>query len=72
MPLLLITSPQDHVVEPASSEHLAADVGGPVEHRWLERSYHVATGLRPGPDRRRGRRRSPSKVVGRRPLASPP
>ncbi|HYN31297.1 MAG TPA: alpha/beta fold hydrolase [Ilumatobacteraceae bacterium] len=43
MPLLLITSRQDHVVEPANSEHLAATFGGDVEHVWLERSYHVAT-----------------------------
>ena len=43
MPLLLFTSRQDHVVEPAQSEYLAAQYGGPVDHRWLERSYHVAT-----------------------------
>ena len=43
MPLLLITSRQDHVVEPANSEHLASTYGGDVEHVWLERSYHVAT-----------------------------
>ena len=43
MPLLLITSRQDHVVEPSNSEHLAASHGGEVEHVWLERSYHVAT-----------------------------
>ena len=43
MPLLLITSRQDHVVEPANSEHLAYNYGGEVEHVWLERSYHVAT-----------------------------
>ncbi len=43
MPLLLITSRQDHVVEPANSEHLAGAYGGDVEHVWLERSYHVAT-----------------------------
>ena len=43
MPLRLFTSRQDHVVEPANSEHLAATYGGPVEHSWLERSYHVAT-----------------------------
>jgi carboxylesterase len=43
MPLLLFTSRQDHVVEPAQSEHLAATYGGPVDHRWLERSFHVAT-----------------------------
>lgn len=43
MPLLLFTSRQDHVVEPAQSEHLAATYGGAVDHRWLDRSYHVAT-----------------------------
>jgi carboxylesterase len=43
MPALVITSRQDHVVEPVQSEHLVATIGGPVEHVWLERSYHVAT-----------------------------
>jgi len=43
MPLLLFTSRQDHVVEPTQSEHLAATYGGPLDHRWLDRSYHVAT-----------------------------
>ena len=43
MPLLLFTSRQDHVVEPRQSEHLARTFGGDVDHRWLERSYHVAT-----------------------------
>ena len=43
LPLRLFTSRQDHVVEPADSEHLAATYGGPVDHTWLERSYHVAT-----------------------------
>jgi carboxylesterase len=43
MPLRLFTSHQDHVVEPAASEYLAANYGGTVEHTWLERSYHVAT-----------------------------
>ncbi len=43
MPLRLFTSRQDHVVLPSDSEHLAATHGGPVEHIWLERSYHVAT-----------------------------
>ncbi len=43
MPLLLFTSREDHVVEPTQSEYLAAHYGGPVDHRWLERSYHVAT-----------------------------
>ena len=42
-PLRLFTSRQDHVVTPEDSEHLAATVGGPVDHTWLERSYHVAT-----------------------------
>lgn len=42
-PLLLLTSPEDHVVEPASSDHLAATVSGPVERVSLDRSYHVAT-----------------------------
>ena len=42
-PLLLITSRQDHVVDPSDSEHLAATHGGTVEHVWLDRSYHVAT-----------------------------
>ncbi len=43
VPLLLITSRQDHTVDPAQSVHLAATYGGEVDHVWLERSYHVAT-----------------------------
>jgi carboxylesterase len=43
MPLLLFTSRQDHVVDPGQSEHLARTHGGAVDHRWLERSFHVAT-----------------------------
>ena len=43
MPLLLLTSPQDHVVEPVQSDFLAESYGGPVERITLERSYHVAT-----------------------------
>lgn len=43
MPLLLFTSTNDHVVPPADSEYLASCYGGPLEHIWLERSYHVAT-----------------------------
>jgi carboxylesterase len=43
MPLLLCTSPQDHVVDPAQGDFLAATWGGPVERVLLERSYHVAT-----------------------------
>jgi carboxylesterase len=42
-PVLLCTSPQDHVVEPSNSDVLAAAVQGPVERVTLERSYHVAT-----------------------------
>jgi len=42
-PLLLMTSPNDHVVPPTDSDALAAAVSGPVERVILERSYHVAT-----------------------------
>lgn len=42
-PTLLITSKQDHVVPPSSSDILAAGVSGSVERVWLEKSYHVAT-----------------------------
>ena len=43
LPLLLMNSPQDHVVEPAQTEFLADHYGGPVERVTLERSFHVAT-----------------------------
>jgi carboxylesterase len=43
MPLLLLNSPQDHVVEPAQAEFLASTYGGTVQRVTLERSYHVAT-----------------------------
>ena len=43
MPLLLLTSREDHVVATTDSDYLAEHYGGPVDHRWLERSYHVAT-----------------------------
>lgn len=43
LPILLLTSPQDHVVPPASSDHLAATVSGPVERVTLQDSFHVAT-----------------------------
>jgi carboxylesterase len=43
MPLLLITSRNDHVVDPASSDYLAEQYGGPVQRILLDRSYHVAT-----------------------------
>jgi len=42
-PVLILTSTQDHVVPPSSSDVLAAGVAGPVERVLLERSYHVAT-----------------------------
>lgn len=42
-PVLVMTSAQDHVVDPADSDHLAAQVAGPVERVTLHRSYHVAT-----------------------------
>ncbi len=41
--MLIITSLQDHVVEPVNSDVLADAVTGPVERLRLERSYHVAT-----------------------------
>lgn len=42
-PVLIFTSPQDHVVDPNQSDFLAENVSGPVERVTLERSYHVAT-----------------------------
>ncbi len=42
-PVLLCTSREDHVVGPENAVRLAAEVSGPVEQVWLERSYHVAT-----------------------------
>ncbi len=42
-PVLVITSRQDHVVNPGDSDIIAASVSGPVERLWLEKSYHVAT-----------------------------
>ena len=42
-PVLIMTSPEDHVVDPSSSDHLAGAVSGPVERVTLSRSYHVAT-----------------------------
>lgn len=49
-PTLVLTSRQDHVVPPSDSEHLVAQVAGPVEHVWLERSYHVAPIDHDGPE----------------------
>lgn len=42
-PALVITSRQDHVVPPSSSDVLADKVSGPIERIWLDDSYHVAT-----------------------------
>jgi carboxylesterase len=42
-PVLILTSPEDHVVPTVSSDTLAAGVSGPVERVRLDRSYHVAT-----------------------------
>jgi carboxylesterase len=42
-PVLILTSRHDHVVPVTSTELLAAEVSGPVERVWLERSFHVAT-----------------------------
>jgi carboxylesterase len=42
-PALIMTSPQDHVVNPGDSDILAEELGGPVERITLENSYHVAT-----------------------------
>ena len=42
-PMLLVTSRNDHVVDPAQSDYLAANWSGPVERIMLDRSYHVAT-----------------------------
>lgn len=42
-PLLLLNSPDDHVVPPEQAEFLAGAWGGPVERVTLARSFHVAT-----------------------------
>lgn len=42
-PTLVITSRQDHTVEPTNSDVLAAGLGGPVERVYLDNSFHVAT-----------------------------
>jgi carboxylesterase len=42
-PTLIITSRQDHVVNPEDSDALAENITGPVERLWLEKSFHVAT-----------------------------
>jgi carboxylesterase len=43
-PMLVLTSRDDHIVEPANSEHLIAKAGSAdKEHIWLDDSFHVAT-----------------------------
>lgn len=48
-PVLVVNSPQDHVVEPSNSDVLAASVTGPVRRLTAERSYHVVTLDHDGP-----------------------
>jgi len=43
VPLLLLNSPNDHVLDPGQADFLAGAWGGPVERVTLERSFHVAT-----------------------------
>lgn len=43
VPLLLFSSVNDHVVDPAQGDFLAGAYGGTVERVMLERSFHVAT-----------------------------
>lgn len=43
IPLLLMNSPQDHVVDPAQAEFLAENYGGSIQRVALEHSFHVAT-----------------------------
>ena len=43
VPVLILSSPDDHVVPPEHSAHLRDTAGGGVEFVSLERSYHVAT-----------------------------
>ncbi len=42
-PVLLLSSREDHVVDPVSGDVLAAEVLGPLDRVHLEDSYHVAT-----------------------------
>ena len=43
VPLLLVTSKNDHVVNPEESDFLAKKYAGSVERVFLDRSFHVAT-----------------------------
>lgn len=42
-PVLLLSSRQDHVVDPSSGDRLVELLPGRCERHWLEQSYHVAT-----------------------------
>lgn len=42
-PALVLHARQDHTAWPGSLEVLRRRLGGPVEARWLERSYHLVT-----------------------------
>jgi carboxylesterase len=42
-PSLVLTSREDHTVTTDNSDDLVSTVSGPIEHVWLEDSYHVAT-----------------------------
>jgi carboxylesterase len=42
-PILLLHSPQDHIIPPGSSDLLRQKLAGQVEYVPLERSFHVAT-----------------------------
>ncbi|HEU5152756.1 MAG TPA: alpha/beta fold hydrolase [Iamia sp.] len=48
-PVLVVTSPQDHVVDPRNSDVLAGAVSGPVERFTAPDSYHVVTLDHDGP-----------------------
>ena len=43
MPTLIIVSEQDHVVPPASSDHIASMISSDAKRLLLTESYHVAT-----------------------------
>ena len=83
-PTLIITSRQDHVVNPEDTDVLAENITGPVERLWLEKSFHVATldydrgrargrrpRLRPEGHRRLRRRRAPGRRRSRAPCYEP-
>lgn len=48
-PVLVVTSPQDHVVDPANGDLLAGKVSGPVERMAAPDSFHVVTLDHDGP-----------------------